>query len=138
MVLNVAQVKQYTQAKQMTACCAVYGNVIVIRDATIADFTHFLLALAGNKSTSSSVFMSSSWSRSTPRYVNLRKVRGFLAASSAMLGKPAGCMPGLESSKSLCSPLSKGGCPCQEVRHASEPVPWEAGFRQDLDSFLES
>ena len=45
---------------------------------------NFLLARAWNRSTSSSVLMSSSWSKSTPLKVNLRKVL-FLGASSAML-----------------------------------------------------
>lgn len=71
--------------------------------------THLRLARAGNKSTSSSVLISRSWSRSTPRYVNLRNVRLLPPASaSAILTTPMYKWDG--GLKSCKVQQSKGGC----------------------------
>ena len=89
MCRNTAQLTPHIHLEQVTQCYTANGIIPlqIMNQNFMAPIirAHFLLALAGNRSTSSSVLMSSSWSRSTPRYVNLRKVRGFFAASSAIL-----------------------------------------------------
>ena len=75
----------YSYRQRVLAAQKAHRLEVMLHLITLMILTYFLLALAGNRSTSSSVLMSNSWSKSTPRYVNLRKVRGFFAASSAIL-----------------------------------------------------